>query len=163
MSEPGLSAREALAWIDTTASKWRGLLAKNPDMLSLPCDINRTSTVAELLQHIVAVELRYAERLLNMPETEYASVPFDSIDTIYATHDRAMQLYRQALDSGLEWDHKIEFATRSMGQLKASPKTILFHALFHGIRHYAQLGTLIRQHGYQTDWPGDYLFMGASR
>lgn len=163
MSEPGLSARETLAWIDTTASKWRDLLAKNPDILALPCDINRTSTVAELLQHIVAVELRYAERLLSMPETEYASVPFDSVDALYATHDRAMQLYRQALDSGLEWDEKIEFATRSMGQLKASPKTILFHALFHGIRHYAQLGTLIRQHGYKTDWPGDYLFMGASR
>ena len=163
MSEPGLSARETLAWIDTTASKWRDLLAKNPDILALPCDINRTSTVAELLQHIVAVELRYAERLLNMPETEYTSVPFDSVDALYATHDRAMQLYRQALDSGLEWDQKIEFATRSMGHLKASPKTILFHALFHGIRHYAQLGTLIRQHGYKTDWPGDYLFMGASR
>ncbi|QNI36724.1 DinB family protein [Edaphobacter albus] len=163
MSEPALTAHEALAWIDTTASKWRGLLTAHPEILLLPCDINRTSTVAELLQHIVAVELRYAERLLGMPETDYTSVPFDSVDAIYATHDRAMQLYRQALDSGLNWDQKIEFATRSMGQLKASPKTILFHAIFHGIRHYAQLGTLIRQHGHKTDWPGDYLFMGASR
>lgn len=163
MSEPVLTAREALAWNDTTASNWRKLLTEHPAILSLPCDINRTSTVAELLQHIVAVELRYAERILGLPETDYANVPFDSADSIYATHDRAMQLYRQALDSGLDWDRKIEFATRTMGQLKASPKTILFHALFHSIRHYAQLGTLIRQHGYKTTWPGDYLFMGASR
>jgi uncharacterized damage-inducible protein DinB len=163
MSEPVLTAREALAWIDTTAAKWRELLANSPDILSLPCDINRTSTVAELLQHIVAVELRYAERLLGQPETDYANIPFDSVHAIYAIHDRAMQLYRQALVSGVEWDQKIEFSTRSMGKLKASPKTIIFHAIFHGIRHYAQLGTLIRQHGYKTDWPGDYLFMGVSR
>jgi hypothetical protein len=36
--------------------------------------------------------------------------------------------------------------------------------MFHSIRHYAQLGTLIRQQGYKADWPGggDYLFMGVT-
>ncbi len=33
----------------------------------------------------------------------------------------------------------------------------------HGIRHYAQLATLVRQHGVTPDWPMDYLFMGARR
>jgi hypothetical protein len=33
----------------------------------------------------------------------------------------------------------------------------------HGIRHYAQLATLVRQHGVAPDWPMDYLFMGARR
>jgi len=40
---------------------------------------------------------------------------------------------------------------------------VLFHALLHGIRHYAQLATLVRQHGIKPEWPMDYLFMGMER
>jgi uncharacterized damage-inducible protein DinB len=163
MSEPTLTATEALKWNESTSANWRKLLAAHPEILALPCDIARTSTVAQLLQHIAAVELRYAERLAGLPETDYANVPYDSVETIYATHDRAMELYRQALDFETAWAEQIEFQTRSAGVLLASRKTVLFHAVFHGIRHYAQLGTLVRQHGYKTDWYGDYLFMGATR
>ncbi|RZU42025.1 DinB family protein [Edaphobacter modestus] len=163
MNEPMLTATEALNWNQTTSASWRKLLAAHPEILALPCDIARTATVAQLLQHIVAVELRYAERIVGLPETDYANVPYDSVEAIYATHDRAMEFYRQALDSETAWAEQIEFQTRSVGVLLTSRKTVLFHAVFHGIRHYAQLGTLVRQHGYKTDWYGDYLFMGATR
>jgi uncharacterized damage-inducible protein DinB len=163
ITEPALTATEALKWNEVTNANWRKLLAAHPEMLALPCDIAQTSTVAQLLQHIVAVELRYAERIVGLPETDYIDIPYDSVEAIYATHDRAMELYRQALDSETDWSKQIEFQTRSAGVLLTSRKTVLFHAAFHGIRHYAQLGTLIRQHGYKTDWPGDYLFMGATR
>jgi uncharacterized damage-inducible protein DinB len=125
----------------------------------LPCDIMQASTVAQLLQHIVAVELRYAERILGLPETDYADVPYDSGEAIYRAHDHAMEMYAQALAADLDWREEIRFQTRSAGVLLTSRRTILFHALFHSIRHYAQLGTLVRQHGYKTGWYGDYLFM----
>lgn len=163
MSEPILTAREILAWCDTTSGDWQRLLAANPAILDLPCDIANTSTVAQLLQHIVAVELRYAQRIHAMPETEYEEISFDSVEALYATHERAFVLYRQALEGETDWDTPIEFKTRSVGMLLASRKTTLFHAMFHSIRHYAQLGTLIREHGYKTDRPGDYLFMGTTR
>jgi uncharacterized damage-inducible protein DinB len=35
--------------------------------------------------------------------------------------------------------------------------------VLHSIRHYAQLATLVRQHGYKPTLPGDYLFMGIER
>jgi uncharacterized damage-inducible protein DinB len=159
MTEPVLTASEALQWNQATNAAWRKLLAEQPEMLSLPCDIMQVSTVAQLLQHIVAVEVRYAERILGLPETEYADVPYDSVEAIYATHDRAMELYRRALDSATDWGEQIKFQTRSAGVLLTSRKTVLFHALFHSVRHYAQLGTLVRQHGYRTGWYGDYLFM----
>jgi uncharacterized damage-inducible protein DinB len=41
------------------------------------------------------------------------------------------------------------------------PRTLLFHALLHGIRHYAQLATLTRQAGHPANVAGDYLFMDA--
>jgi uncharacterized damage-inducible protein DinB len=163
MTEPALTATEALKWNQATNDSWRKLLRAHPEILALPCDIMQTSSVAQLLQHIVAVEVRYAERILGRPETDYANVPYDSVEAIYTTHDRAMELYRQALDSGMDWEEQIEFQTRSAGVLLTSRKTILFHAFFHSIRHYAQLGTLVRQHGYKTGWFGDYLFMGATK
>ena len=106
------------------------------------------------------MELRYAERLAGLPETEYESIAFDSVENIYATHDRAVVLFRQSLTANLDWDAVIEFKTRSFGGARASRKTILFHALLHGQRHYAQLGTLVRQHGHQITQAGDYLLMG---
>jgi uncharacterized damage-inducible protein DinB len=161
MTEPALTATEALKWNQATNAAWLKLLTEHPEILQLPCDIMQTSTVAQLLQHIVAVEVRYAERILGLPETEYADVPYHSAEALYATHDRAMALYGRALDSVADWEEQIKFQTRSAGILLTSRKTILFHALFHSIRHYAQLGTLVRQHGYKTGVPGDYLFMGA--
>jgi uncharacterized damage-inducible protein DinB len=116
-------------------------------------------TVAGLLQHIVAVELRYAERLADLPVSDYTDIPFDSVETIYATHNRAMMILKQLLASDIDWDAPIEYATRTMGQARSARKTILFHALLHGIRHYAQLATLVRQHGVKPNWAMDYISM----
>ena len=161
MSQPSLSAEEILAWNETTAAGWRKFLTSHPELLTQPCDIAGTKSVAELLQHIVAAQLRYAERLAGLPISDYASIPFDSVESIYATHDRAAAIFRQLLSSDVDWNEPIDFATRSMGTLHSDRKTILFHALLHGIRHYAQLASLVRQCGVKPDWPMDYLFMNA--
>lgn len=123
-----------------------------------------THTVAGLLHHICVVELRYAQRIVGLNESSYEDVSADSVAGIYAAHDEAMVLYRSAIgDSALEWEVPIEFRTRSAGILLASRRTILIHALMHSIRHYAQLATLVRQHGVKPGWAMDYLFMGATR
>ena len=163
MSEPILTAEEVLAWNEKTVVGWKQLLAHHPELLTRPCDIAGTKSVAELLQHIVAVELRYAERLAGLPISDYATIPFDSVESIYATHDRAVVLFRRLLTSDIDWSEPVEFPTRTMGQLRSDRKTILFHALLHGIRHYAQLASLVRQCGVQPDWPMDYLFMHVEK
>jgi uncharacterized damage-inducible protein DinB len=159
MSEPALTATELLAWMEQTSDKWRVLIEAHPEILAMPCDVMGVSTVAELLQHIVAVELRYAERLAGLPATDYATIPFDSVEVIYATHAQAMQLYREQLASDVDWNERIGFATRSMGPANAMRKAVLFHALLHASRHYAQLATLVRQHGVKPDFQMDYLVM----
>jgi uncharacterized damage-inducible protein DinB len=159
MPEPVLTTTELIAWLDTTSTRWQNLLNAHPELLSMPCDIMGVGTVAQLLQHIVAVELRYAERLADLPVSDYAAIPFDNVESLYATHDRALAILRQLLASNIDWSQSIEFATRAMGPARSTRKTILFHALFHSIRHYAQLATLARQHGIKPDWSMDYLFM----
>jgi uncharacterized damage-inducible protein DinB len=161
MTQPFLTAEEILAWNDKTAQGWRKLLTSHPELLTQPCDIAETKTVAQLLQHIVAAQLRYAERLAGLPISDYDSIPFDSAESIYATHDRAIAIFQQLVASDINWHEPLEFTTRSRGSLRSDRKTILFHALLHGIRHYAQLASLVRQFGVQPDWPMDYLFMHA--
>jgi uncharacterized damage-inducible protein DinB len=163
VSEPTLSAHELIAWNEKTATGWQRLLTTHPELLTQSCDIAGTRTVGELLQHIVAVELRYAERLADLPISDYANISFDSVDSLFATHNRAIAIFQQLLNSDIDWDAPIKFTTRTMGEARSNPKTILFHALMHGIRHYAQLASLARQCGVKPDWPMDYLMMNFER
>jgi hypothetical protein len=116
MSQPVLTAQDLIAWLEKTSTGWRQLLLEHPELLAMACDIVGVKTVAELLQHIVAVELRYAERLADLPVSDYADIPFDSVETIYATHNRAMMILKQLLASDIDWDAPIEYATRTMGR-----------------------------------------------
>jgi uncharacterized damage-inducible protein DinB len=159
-----LTGEELMAWNDKTAERWRKLLEAHENLLTVPCDIAGVKSIGELMQHIVAVQLRYAERLAGLPETSYDAIAYDTVATLFATHSKGLELFRAMLaDPAYDWALEIEFSTRSMGQLVASRKTIFVHALMHSIRHYAQLATLVRQHGVKPDWPMDYLLMGARR
>ncbi len=159
-----LTADELMRWVETTATRWRELLRAHPEALAFPCDIRETSTVAGLLQHLVAVELRYAERLADVAETPYEAIGYGSVEEIYATHDRAMELLREQIARPeIDWEERIEFQTRSAGVMQASRRTVLVHALMHTVRHYAQLATVVRQNGVKPGWAMDYLFMGAER
>ena len=159
-----LSGEELLAWVNTTSGNWRKLLTEHPEALDLPCDVLDVETAARLLQHIVAVELRYAQRLAGEAETSYDDVKYGSAEEIFETHARAMGMLRPLLakEAGW-WEERISFQTRSMGELRASRRTVLVHLLMHSVRHYAQLATLVRQHGIKPGWAMDYLMMGAER
>jgi uncharacterized damage-inducible protein DinB len=164
MNHPALTAEEVLAWHKKNSDAWKQLLTEHPEALSIPCDINQTKTVGELLQHIVAVELRFAERLADLPATDYAAIPFDSVEAIYATHARAIALCQQLLATDtIDWNERIEYATRTMGSARSARKSLFFHGLLHAARHYAQLATLVRQHGIKPRWPMDYLVMDMER
>lgn len=155
-----ITGDELLDWVEQTSRGWRRLIAAHPEVLGFPCDIRETSTAAQLLQHIVAVELRYAERLNDLEQTPYDAIPYDTVDQIYATHDRAMEMLRPLLNRDADWwETVIEVKTRSAGTMRASRRTILVHMLSHSIRHYGQLATLSRTHGVPADWGMDYILM----
>ena len=159
-----LTGEELLAWNDRTAQHWQKLLSAHEHLLAVPCDIYGVSCVGQLMQHIVAAQLRYAERLSGLPETSYDAIAYDTVAAIFATHARGIELLRKLLeDPAYKWDEEVEYTTRRAGVILASRKTFFVHSLMHGIRHYAQLATLVRQHGVAPDWPMDYLFMGARR
>lgn len=164
MAHTALTADEMIAWLEVTSTNWRKLIEEHPEILDLPCDVMGVGTVGGLLQHIVAVELRYAEQLTGLPPSDYSTIPFDSAAAaIYKTHEHAMKMMRELLAENQNWDAKFDYVTRSMGPARSARKTILFHALLHAIRHYAQLATLVRQHGIKPGWQMDYLTMDIEK
>jgi uncharacterized damage-inducible protein DinB len=66
-------------------------------------------------------------------------------------------------DPAYDWALAIEFQTLTQGPLRAPRQAVLFHLLLHGVRHYAQLATLVRSAGYPAGFAMDYLLMAAER
>ena len=163
MSELALTGEEMIAWNEATTANWQKLTTEHPELLDVPCDINGTKSIGELLQHIVAVELRYAERLSDLPVRDYAAIPYHSAEAVFATHTEAMGLFKQLLASDIDWNERIEYMTRVIGPASSRRKTLFFHAMMHSIRHYAQLATLVRQHGIKPGHQMDYLLMDIER
>ncbi len=163
MSQPALTAEEMLAWNDRTTQTWQDLVETDPGILLIDCDVYGVLNIGGLLQHIVAVETRYAQRLAGTTETPYEAILCSTPAEIFGAHRAAMEIYRSELAKGGDWDAKFEFQTLTMGRARASRKTVFFHALLHSIRHYAQLATLVRQHGFKPAYPMDYLLMGIEK
>jgi uncharacterized damage-inducible protein DinB len=157
-------AEKLVAWNDANAQHWRDFILANPTVFFQLCDIRNGKTIADTLQHIVAVELRYAQRLAGLPESPYEEIPKNSIDSLHAAHELALDLIRNLLaNPDYDWSTEIICDTISAGRLRASRETILVHLTLHSMRHYAQLATLVRQQGFKTTWPMDYLFAAAKR
>jgi uncharacterized damage-inducible protein DinB len=170
----GLSFGELLDYSAEESNHWRDFFKQHPDALDVPCDIAQTKTVRELVLHIVVVQMRYAERLLNMPITEYESLAArlgegkpgqGKGEELFALGRKSLEDLRSfaIAANDADWDGMLTFPTRSAGELTASRRKIFIHALVHGVRHWAQLSTYLRQKGYKQDWQHDFIFSGVIR
>jgi uncharacterized damage-inducible protein DinB len=104
--------------------------------------------------------MRYAERLLNLPITEYDALNGKSGDELFALAHKSFEDFRSfaVAANDPDWDGVLTFPTRSAGNLTASRRKIFIHALLHGVRHWAQISTYLRQQGFKQDWPHDFIF-----
>ena len=154
-----LTTDELLNYSAEEAGRWHEWFKKNPTTLDLPSDIAQTKSVREVVLHIAAVELRYAERLLEQPVTEYDQLSTRTVDDLFSIFTRSQNYMRkfisQAKDS--DWGQIMTFPTRTGGTLTASKRKIFVHALLHGVRHWAQLATYFRQQGHKQDWQHDFI------
>ncbi len=156
-----LSFTEMLDANERETAKWQDWFEHQPaEVLDLPLDIALAKDVREFLLHIFAVELRYAERLTGSAVTEYEALPTGSVGELFATGERARKLYREYFSRATDADLAtiMEFPTRTAGVLRASKRKMFAHAMLHGVRHWAQLATALREKGHGTDWPHDFLF-----
>src|SRR5215470_8853323 len=161
----GLSFGELLDYSVEEIDHWRDWFARNPKVLELACDIAGTKTVREVVLHIVAVQMRYTERLLNQRVTEYADLASKTTPELFALANKSAEDLRtlSAAANVSAWRVTLTFPTRSAGTLTASRRKIFIHALFHGLRHWAQLATFLRQQGYPQTWQHDFIAASLMR
>lgn len=148
--------RETLRW-----KSW--FERQGNEVLELPINVAQAKNVRELLLHIFAVELRYAERLFGLDVTPYEALPSASQDDLFRVGEKARAMYGDYLSRANDEDLAIvlEFPTRTAGMLRASKRKIFAHAMLHGVRHWAQLATALREHGHPTDWHHDFIYNGV--
>ncbi|HEX3091337.1 MAG TPA: DinB family protein, partial [Candidatus Angelobacter sp.] len=114
----GLSFGELLDYSAEESNHWRDFFKQCPHALDLPCDIAGTKTVRELVLHIVAVQMRYAERLLNMPITEYDQLSGKGGEELFALSRKSLEDLRSfaIAANDADWDGTLTFPTRSAGE-----------------------------------------------
>lgn len=164
MTTCAITFRELLDYTRVETGHWHRWLAAQPAaVLELPVGTGRTATVRGLIHHIVVVERRYVDRLRGEPITSYEDVPSDSLAVLFATFADTRSRLDAWLGGARDADlaRIMEFQTLSAGTRTASARKVIVHLLLHGIRHWAQLATALRQQGYATDWPHDILMSDA--
>jgi uncharacterized damage-inducible protein DinB len=163
MGNAGLSGEELLAWGQRTVEGWQQLIAQSPAVLDVPCDVYGVQDLRGLIRHIVAVELRYAQRLAGETESPYEAIGTEP-DAIFAAHAQAYAILSALVaDPSYDWEASQEFVTISWGLVRSKRNTMFAHAVLHAVRHYGQAAMLARQAGFKPDWGMDYLAMDAVR
>jgi uncharacterized damage-inducible protein DinB len=158
--EDGVTFRELLAYTDAETERWYAWLREQPaEVLQVRVGDATRETVRELIGHIFAVELRYAQRLLDLPVSAYEDLDMGSLDALWGVHRDARHRLRAYLEGMLpgERTREMTFQTRKLGTLSATAHKVVMHAFLHGIRHWAQIATALRQAGYPPQWEHDWL------
>ncbi len=154
-----------IAWSEEESRKWQEFFRANPQAYELRTDVAHSSTVRDLLVHIVAVDYLYTERIQGKSTTPWDQVAARAAADPFALGQAARAWFRKFLsdsdDAAL--DATMTFGTLTSGQFSATRRKMLVHTLMHGIRHWAQLATLMRQNGYPDPGKHDFLFSGGMK
>ncbi len=153
-----------LTWAEEEAQKWQEFFRQHPEAMNIKTDIAHTKDVRGLLVHIFVVDRAYNFRMQGQTANWDELAARAEADP-FATGEEARKLFRELLASGNDaaLDEVVTFGTLTSGQISATRRKMLTHTLLHGIRHWAQLATLIRQHGLPDPGKHDFLFSGGMK
>jgi uncharacterized damage-inducible protein DinB len=143
----------------TEQHRWHDWFVERPQAWAVPFATGRMATIGGVVTHIFTVELRYAQRLLDREVTAWEDFRQTSIDDVFELGDNARGLLVQFLTSApdSELDRVLTFQTLTAGTVTASKHKIASNVFLHGIRHWGQIATVLRQKGFADQWPHDLL------
>lgn len=143
----------------TEHHRWHDWFAERPQAWAVPFATGRMATIGGVVTHIFAVELRYAQRLLDREVTPWEDFRQTSIDDVFELGDNARGFLVQFLTSApdSELDRVLTFQTLTAGTVTASKHKIASNVFLHGIRHWGQVATVLRQNGFADQWAHDML------
>ncbi len=154
-----LSFAALLELTSTEHHLWRDWFTERPAAWAVPFGTGRMATIGGVVQHIFAVEMRYVQRLIDEQVTDWDDFAQTSIEDVFELGDDARGRFVQFLTSApaTELERMLSFQTLSAGLVTASKHKIASNIFLHGIRHWAQIATVLRQHGFADQWGHDML------
>ena len=159
----GVPFTALLAYRDAETIRWREWLERRPEALDVPFGDGMLPTIRSVVRHIFAVELRFGQRLAGRPVSDWPEFRQETLADIFALADEARGLVGEflagATDEGMR--ETLTFATLTAGDVTASRHKLVANLLNHGTRHWAQVATVLRLHGYADQWPHDLLLSDA--
>lgn len=152
------------AYVEHETERWRAWFeAAPPGVLDLPLGPGAEGTLRTLVKHVFAVELRYAQRLAGEPVSGYHELADESVAQLWRIHRAANETRARFLAgaSAEALDRVLVSETRKLGRIESRAHTVLVHSLLHGVRHWAQVALVLRQHGHGGLWEHDWLLSPA--
>ena len=139
--------------------RWRDWFVEHPNAWSVPFATGRMATVGGVVLHIFAVELRYTQRLLDQDVTTWEEFQQTSIEEVFelGDHARGQLVHFLTTAPEKELERVLTFQTLTAGPVSASKYKIASNVFLHGIRHWAQVATVLRQNGFGDQWSHDML------
>ncbi len=139
--------------------RWHDWFIEHPKAWAVPFATGRMATIGGVVMHIFAVELRYAQRLLDQEVTPWEDFRQTSMEDVFELGDNARAELGDFLTSvpESELDRVLTFQTLTAGPVTASKHKIASNVFLHGIRHWGQVATVLRQNGFTDQWAHDML------
>lgn len=151
-----LSIDELLRYSTEQRETWRRWLTVNTLAIDAPVQPGgRLPTVGKLIDHIFLVERRHLQRLRQQPLATATGLTGNNAAPLFdygASVRRELEQFIRALEEH-EVDEMRTFEVREQ-QWRMTPRKLIFHILFHEIRHFAQAALAVRLAGFEP--PGDH-------
>ncbi len=155
----GVTFDSLFAYVDEETAKWEQWFEQNPAAFDIRIDVADVGDARGMLHHIFAVEQLYVSRMKKeaiVPPEQIAREPNSALfDFGKNARARLRAVVTEMDDAAL--DQSVTFMTRLSGEVTASYRKCVTHALLHSIRHWAQLATALRQAGFKQPWVHDFL------
>lgn len=164
MSLAAVTFEELLADFDLTVARWKEFFAANPPAAEVPTDIANSRNVGALVWHIYGASVRLSQRLLGEPLIDLSEPKLvKNIGGAWEMHALGAANLRRFLNGASEavLDEVMQFETKAAGKFEVTRRKVCLHVFVHAIRHWAQIGPLVRQSGFPVGWPQDILFSSA--
>jgi uncharacterized damage-inducible protein DinB len=159
-----VTLEDLFADCELTTSRWKKFFAANPAAAEVSTDIAGSGTIGGLVSHIYMAAVRNSERLLGEPINDFKATTRDLAGAweLERTATASLRRFLATADEAT-LDGTLTFTTKAAGEITVTRRTLCLHIFVHSIRHWAQIGPLVRQAGYPVGWGQDILFSEAIR
>jgi uncharacterized damage-inducible protein DinB len=160
-----ISIEELLRYSSEERDKWRQWLLAHPAAMESPVQPTASfPTVGKLIDHIFIAERRTLQRLQELPVSDATGLTANNVPPLFdygASVRRELEQYVRDLGED-EADEVRQISIRDR-PWALTPRKMLFHVLFHEVRHWAQVALALRLAGFDPPGNHDLLFSTALR